>query len=249
MSVLHYQHKQKEEYKMLKKKTLSHEQLKQVCDRLSGIFEHLAEARAKGLKEDASILKKIKTLFKQHPELLTYQNLLGCNLGMSVARDGLENITLIALDNHVASIQQSHTGYNIGMFSAASRLEIATLKALDNHEASIQQNESGENIGMLASDYHLEQAVLKALDNPVASVQQDKFGKNIGMHAVEHGLKQATYKALQNPAARKQKDERGNTIESKAQFFMKDVLDQFYADNDKILIESEIDEISDILKK
>lgn len=214
--MLHYQHKQKEEYKMLKKKTLSHEQLKQVCDRLSGIFEHLVEARAKGLKEDAAILKKIKTLFKRHPELLTYQNLLGCNLGMSVARDGLEDITLIALDNHVASIQQ---------------------------------NESGENIGMLASDYHLEQAVLKALDNPVASVQQDKFGKNIGMHAVEHGLKQATYKALQNPAARKQKDERGNTIESKAQFFMKDVLGQFYADNDKILIESEIDEISDILKK
>lgn len=201
---------------MLKKKTLSHEQLKQVCDRLSGIFEHLAEARAKGLKEDASILKKIKTLFEQHPELLTYQNLLGRNLGMSAALDGLEDITLIALDNY---------------------------------EASIQQNSSGENIGMLASDKHLEQAVLKALDNPVASVQQDNFGQNIGMHAVEHDLKQATYKALQNPVARKQKDERGITIEIRARFFMQDVLDQFYADNDKILIESEIDEISDILKK
>lgn len=232
---------------MLKKKTISDEKLKQAYDRLCDIFDKFERARKKGLKVDVPTSKFV-SLFKQYPELLTYQNASGRNIGMKAALCGLESIVLMALDNYEASVQQTVTGYNIGMFSAASGLEIATLKALDNHEASIQQNESGENVGMLASDRYLEQAVLKALDNPVASVQQDKFGKNIGMHAVEHNLKQATYKALQNPVARKQRDKHGSTIDGKlARSCITSELAQFCADKD--LIGSKIDEISEFLKK
>lgn len=232
---------------MLKKKTISHEKLKQAYDRLCDIFDKFERARKKGLKVDVPTSKFV-SLLKKYPELLTYQNASGRNLGMKAALCGLEDIVLIALDNYEASVQQTDTGYNIGMFSAASGLEIATLKALDNQEASIQQNGSGENIGMIAADKYLEQAVLKALDNPVASVQQDKFGKNIGMHAVEHNLKQATYKALQNPVARKQRDKYDSTIDGKlARSCLTSELAQFCDDKD--LIASEIDEISDMLKK
>lgn len=77
---------------------------------------------------------------------------LGRNLGMLCATEGNEDLVLIALDNHNASIHTSHnSGNNIGMFAASRGMVRATIKALDNPVASLQQNIEGDNIGMICA--------------------------------------------------------------------------------------------------
>lgn len=124
-------------------------------------------------------LLKVKRLFDEHPEILTYQNSDGKNLGMLACEFEHERIAMFALDNNEASIQQDNNGMNIGMYAASHKLERATLKALDNETASLQQDNDGNNIGMHSAIWRLEKATLKAKTNEEAIKQTNIYGKNI----------------------------------------------------------------------
>lgn len=190
------------------------EQLKQKFEEIKSLIKKTDEKC--NLKQNEQVKQELETYIKQvfieYPEILTIQDNYGMNLGMYTAIFDMEQATLIALDNHEASIQQNILGYNIGMCAAAHKLPKATLKALDNPVASVQQDDGGLNIGMHAARYGNEDAVLKALDNPVASVQQDVDGLNMAMYALYKKLTKAIKKSLQNTALCRQKNHKGQTF-------------------------------------
>lgn len=150
----------------------------------------------------ANIVRRLKAIeksiiedIKNNREVLTFQTNAGYNVGMVAARNGMESIVLIALDDPIASTQQNTDGENIGMLAAFCGMEEATLKALDNPIASTQQNWEGLNIGMCAATRHLENSVIKALDNEEASKQINVNNKTIFDLTYESGLHNALLKA------------------------------------------------------
>lgn len=128
----------------------------------------------------------ISEIFEKIPKLLAMKDRYGMNLGMYTAKYGLENSTLIALDNKEASTQQDNYGNNIGIYAANSKLERAVLKALNNKKASVMQGFNGLNIGMCAAINGLDKAVEKALKNKIAKNQVDNQNKTIEIHYNEY---------------------------------------------------------------
>jgi len=157
---------------------------------------------------EKSIIKDIEN----NREVLSFQTNAGYNIGMVAARNGMESIVLIALDDPIASTQQNTDGENIGMLAAFCSMEGATLKALDNPIASTQQNWEGLNIGICAATRNLEKAVIKALDNEEASLQQTGNGNTLGMYAAACGFNEATLKALDNDKASIKQSNNGKNI-------------------------------------
>ena len=62
------------------------------------------------------------------------KNTYGNNIGMLAAIHKMEDVTLKALDNHEASLQQAGNGWNIGMYTAHYKMEDLTIKALDKNK-------------------------------------------------------------------------------------------------------------------
>lgn len=218
------------------------DRLKQAFDKVCDMLTRLSKAK----DVDNSTIAKFENLFAKHPEILTYQDQYGRNLGMVAGTLGFEQLVLVALDNYEASIQQNINGANIGMVVALNQLETATLKALDNKVASTQQDKDGWNIGIYAIYSRLEKPALKALDNREASVQLNKDGRNMGMVSALKGLDKVTYKALQNPKARQQVSNKGETIESLARKHgLNDMLKAFYAEGK--IVDEEFEEVDKIL--
>lgn len=156
---------------------------KEAFEKLKGFLE-----RHKGYKLKASEIKTLQEMFNKYPEVLTYQDENGMNLGMWACEYKMEPIVLMALDDAEASIQQDKYGQNIGMFAAWKELEGASLKALDNVEASVQQEKSGWNIGMRAACKGMAKATAKALQNTQARKQKNVLNDTIESLAKENGL-------------------------------------------------------------
>ena len=76
---------------------------------------------------------------------------VGKNLGMYCAENGWEDLTLIALDDHINSIQQDKINrFNIGMYAALKGMKKATMKALMDMTASHEITYAGTSFEELA---------------------------------------------------------------------------------------------------
>lgn len=76
---------------------------------------------------------------------------VGKNLGMYCAENGWEDLTLIALDDHINSIQQDKINrFNIGMYAALKGMKKATMKALMDTTASHEITYAGTSLEELA---------------------------------------------------------------------------------------------------
>ncbi len=137
-----------------------------------------------------SAIAIFKQFFEKYPEILTYQDKNGENLGMWAADLGLEEIVILTLNNEEASTQRNaFNDYNTGMIAARSGLEKATLKALDNEEANTQQAENGDTIGISAARSGLKNATQKAFLYPVGRYHKNKYGNSIESLALQNNIR------------------------------------------------------------
>jgi len=129
-----------------------------------------------------AIIKSLK-----HPTYPIQQNNYGLNMGMILASNG-NRLSLLALDNKEASLQQDKNGRNIGMICAEKYFEEGVQKALDNIDASCQQDENGKTIGILSAEQRLNGCTKKAAMIKESCEITDNIGRSVLSMAKDQGL-------------------------------------------------------------
>lgn len=155
------------------------------------------DARGRNLCMHAAAqkLENLVMFMLDFPEVRIQQNKRGANAGMYAANYNLEEATIKALDDKIASTQQTYDQQlNIGMIAAMHQLERATIKALDNETASLQTSVYNRTIGHYAAMYELKYATLRALQNDGACKIYDTAGHSIYTLARAHQLPTQTNK-------------------------------------------------------
>lgn len=132
-------------------------------------IQSLGDYKHRKIKEAEEDIEKI---LAEDPELLTYQNENGFNIGMLAAYHGVvKSLIVKSLQNPVAACQQDKNGKTIGMKCCESNLEDMVLLALDNKQASLLQDNYNFNIGHFAVIRSMKSATLKVLEYPELATQ------------------------------------------------------------------------------
>lgn len=129
-----------------------------------------------------AIIKGLK-----HPEYPLHQNDDGFNMSMILACND-SRLTIMALENKEASLQQNILGQNIGMICAERYFEDGVNKALENIDATKQRDVNGKTIGIISADRHLTGCTIKAGMIKESCDILDNCGRSVLSIAKEQGL-------------------------------------------------------------